>query len=184
MVNRGVGFLPKMARARGRSAAGCESAAACNYGEELQGLGSILTFGTPHTQSTHAVERPRPNPDHPTPVQERGNNGGRWPSLSGRFARSREGGGWLRGVLGFRVKRPRLYAQPRRGGGYATGEIGPVVGASWIRGGDGMTAIPIRTAVEDVQMDGIRCSVERRVHVVGAGEAESIRSCGFAAEDC
>jgi hypothetical protein len=87
------------------------------------------------------------------------------------------------GFWGSAVKRPRLYAQPRRGGGYATGEIGPVVGVSWIRGGDVMTAIPIRTEVEDAQMDGIRCSVERRVHVVGAGEAESIRSCGFAAEE-
>jgi hypothetical protein len=87
------------------------------------------------------------------------------------------------GFWGSAVKRPRLYAQPRRGGGYATGEIGTVVGVSWIRGGDVMTAIPIRTEVEDAQMDGIRCSVERRVHVVGAGEAESIRSCGFAAEE-
>jgi hypothetical protein len=142
-------------------------AAAARYDEEFQGLGLIPTFGTPHTQSTHAVERPRPNPDHQTSMQERGNNGGRWPSLSSLFARSREGVAGFAGLYGCAVGRPRLYVRPRRGGGYATSEVGVVVGVSWIRGGVVTAAIPIRTEVEDALMCGTRCSVKWRVQVVG-----------------
>jgi hypothetical protein len=58
--------------------------------------------------------------------------------------------------------------EPRWGGGHATGEVGAVVGASRIRGGVVIAAVPIRTEVEDMQICGARCSMKWRVHVVGA----------------
>ena len=85
----------------------------------------------------------------------------------GLFARSREGVAGFARLYGYAVGRPRLYAWLRRGGGYATSEVGAVVGVSWIRGGVVMAAILIRTEVEDALMCGTRYSVKWRVQVMG-----------------